>query len=55
MNRLDSSKLLYEKFKVNLDKQMHAVPGTGKHGESGKIIYIMIYEFKLTKVSCLSG
>ncbi|KXN74686.1 acetyl-CoA synthetase-like protein [Conidiobolus coronatus NRRL 28638] len=34
MNRIDSSKLVYEKNKVNLSKQMHALPGTGKPGES---------------------
>jgi long-chain acyl-CoA synthetase len=37
MSQLDFSKLAYEKFKVNLNKQMHAVPGTGKPGESGSI------------------
>jgi long-chain acyl-CoA synthetase len=37
MGQIDRSKLDYEKFKVNLNKQMHAVPGTGKLGESGNI------------------
>ncbi|KXN74687.1 acetyl-CoA synthetase-like protein [Conidiobolus coronatus NRRL 28638] len=34
MNQLEFSKLAYENFKVNLNNQMHSLPGTEKPGES---------------------